>query len=370
MQASPPSRFQILRDLSGTRARRIHLAHDAWIDERCVLKQVLDSGAEGHALMALVHPHVVGLRDVVRHDNALFLVLEYVAGEDFLTWASQQPPQAIVRASAGLWRALTHLHARGWVHRDIAPNNVRVSSGEIHGLPAVGLLDFDLACIEAPPEAAGTAGFMAPEVLAGEPASVASDLYAFGALLFAALTGRAPSLRVEDTHEALDESAAEPTFCEIIGDLLQRDPKARPGHSSLAESFTCLIDDLALTLDVREPATTRLALLLGETLEPAVDRVLEGGTELASMPLSGARSQPQHAWRCSLGKHSNQPLTGCSKGAQSWRACLCRGPAKSCDNSSRCEASKWSCSRIGAGSSSTHGGPPSRARQSNVPRAG
>ena len=93
-----------------------------------------------------------------------------------------------IRLIAQLLRALSYIHQRGVIHRDIKPSNVLVVNGELK------LLDFGISVDKfEKAEFAGTAEYMAPELLRGGQPSVSSDLYAVGLLLHHMLTGNLPS---------------------------------------------------------------------------------------------------------------------------------------------------------------------------------
>lgn len=105
-----------------------------------------------------------------------------------------------------LLRALGHLHELRRVHRDVKPENVLID-----GAGHVTLIDFDLALSldapEAGPLAAGTVAYLSPEQARGESATPASDLYAAGIMLYAALIGEVPfhgnaAQRLADRHAA------------------------------------------------------------------------------------------------------------------------------------------------------------------------
>jgi DNA-binding helix-hairpin-helix protein with protein kinase domain len=94
-------------------------------------------------------------------------------------------------AFAQLLAGLAYLHDLGVVHRDVKPENVLVDRAG-----RVTLIDFDLAVRiddrATVPRAAGTLAYLSPEQARGEPATPASDLYAAGVMLYAALTGEVP----------------------------------------------------------------------------------------------------------------------------------------------------------------------------------
>ena len=99
-----------------------------------------------------------------------------------------QSDEGRIRLIAQLLRALSYIHQRGVIHRDIKPSNVLVVGGELK------LLDFGISVDKfEKAEFAGTAEYMAPELLRGGQPSISSDLYAVGLLLHHMLTGSLPS---------------------------------------------------------------------------------------------------------------------------------------------------------------------------------
>jgi YVTN family beta-propeller protein len=118
----------------------------------------------------------------------LFLVMRYVPGTDLGALVAQEGPLepsravAIARAVAS---TLDVAHRRGIVHGDIHPGHVLVPDDP---RAAACLIDFGLT-----PVGAGAPGYVAPEQLAGEPATARSDVHALGGVLLHALTGAAPS---------------------------------------------------------------------------------------------------------------------------------------------------------------------------------
>ncbi len=160
------------------------------------------------------HPNVAAARDFGHlPDGACYLVLEFVRGLTLRQLINQGPlsvPRAI-RIARQLAAALAAVHARGIVHRDIAPRNVMVVPGSED---QVKLIDFGFAKVPVekftamsiqggtpiiPSEITptgiifGTIGYLAPEGVFGmDSVTAKSDLYALGAILYELLAGVAP----------------------------------------------------------------------------------------------------------------------------------------------------------------------------------
>jgi tetratricopeptide (TPR) repeat protein len=153
---------------------------------------------EAHALAALRHPHIVAVHSLEKSGSNACLAMDFLEGGDLkskLAEARLLPPReaaVLVRKLAG---ALAHAHANGILHRDIKPSNILLDA---QGDPR--LADFELASplersgdVTQPGRVAGTASYLAPELLKGpDRASAASDIYGLGAVLYECLTGRAP----------------------------------------------------------------------------------------------------------------------------------------------------------------------------------
>jgi serine/threonine-protein kinase len=149
---------------------------------------------ECDALAALAHPGVVPVRDAGEHDGQGFLVMRLARGGS-LAGALREGPLAPPAALALLARvagALDAAHAAGLVHRDVTAGNILLDPDG----PWLG--DFGLArridatALTGEGVLIGTAGYLAPEVIAGGPAGPASDRYALAVVAFEALTGRRP----------------------------------------------------------------------------------------------------------------------------------------------------------------------------------
>lgn len=157
--------------------------------------------AECRMLAGLRHPGIVGLLDAgSTPDGHPYLVTDYIDGVTLDVWLARARPGLAARLQvfAQVAQAVAHAHERLVVHRDIKPANLLVdAAGQAH------LLDFGIAGVLADEaattqatELAMTPEFAPPELVADNHASVRSDVYALGALLYFLLCERPPlSLR-------------------------------------------------------------------------------------------------------------------------------------------------------------------------------
>ncbi len=152
--------------------------------------------AAAQAAQRLSHPHIVKVFEAGIEGDVAWLSMEAAPGGDLVRYTRRPrllPPIVVLRIGERIALALDHAHQRGVVHRDVKPANVIVDwAGD-----TLKLVDFGLARTGGGSHTGtgvvpGTPVYMAPEVLAGVPASAASDLYALGAMLFELLSGAPP----------------------------------------------------------------------------------------------------------------------------------------------------------------------------------
>ncbi len=156
-------------------------------DERAQL--LLALAREFETLSSLHHPNVIQVLDY-GFDSELgaYFTMELLATPRVLTdEARGKSLTEKVGLVAQLLRALSYMHRRGIIHRDLKPSNVLCVQD------TVKVMDFGLATkAKNPTEVAGTLEYLAPELWYGAGASVASDLYSVGVILFELLTGKRP----------------------------------------------------------------------------------------------------------------------------------------------------------------------------------
>jgi len=187
----------------------------------------------------VTHPNVCRVYDIIEWEDVAFVAMEYVEGEDLsrlIRRVGRFSHDKAVDIARGTAAGLLAAHAKGVLHRDLKPANVMIDS-----LGGARIMDFGLALSAGEQEGrlAGTPAYIAPEQLEGVAASVQSDLYALGLVMYEVVTG----CRVHDAGSFTDrvkEQAREipkpstvvrdidPAFEAIILRCLSRDPAARP----------------------------------------------------------------------------------------------------------------------------------------------
>jgi serine/threonine protein kinase len=201
---------------------------------------------EARAAAMLSHPNVVAVYDAGEDGDTAFIVMELVTGETLADRIARGPlDEAAVRRTGGeVLDALAAAHARGVLHRDIKPANVLLTDDGI-----AKVADFGIAKALHPtpgghePTAMslvlGTPSYLAPERAQGHPATVRSDLWSVGVLLYESLTGQKPFegetpiavafAALEGRYEPLLECRpdVDPALATLVDCALQVDPAMR-----------------------------------------------------------------------------------------------------------------------------------------------
>ena len=213
---------------------------------------------EVQLLASLNAPGLVTLFDAVAeggvgdHGRA-FLVLEFVDGIDLRSKLLDGPPEPafIARIGSDVAGALSYIHRRGVVHRDVKPSNILLPHDHsTPGAPLAKLADFGIARLlddarmTATGTVIGTATYLSPEQAQGATVGTASDVYSLGLVLLESLTGlRAfPGTAIE---AVLARLARDPEIPLTIGDpwrtlltaMTAREPQDRPDAASVAATL-------------------------------------------------------------------------------------------------------------------------------------
>jgi serine/threonine-protein kinase len=248
------------------------------------------------------HPNVCRLYDVVESEGGHFVAMEYVDGEDLaalLRRIGHLPLDKALELARDIGAGLAAAHDRGVVHRDLKPANVMVDG---HGRARI--TDFGLAVLmEHGDDAvlAGTPAYMAPEQLAGGPATARSDLYALGLVFYEMFTGkrRFEATSVPDLIAQHRESrplglsssvrGLPPAVERVIARCLEEDPASRPPSAHAVIATLPVGDALQAAIDAGETPSPAMVAAAGKVgdLRPAIAWSLLAAT-LVGMALLAA----------------------------------------------------------------------------------
>jgi serine/threonine protein kinase/tetratricopeptide (TPR) repeat protein len=257
--------YRIVGPLGAGGMGEVYLAHDQRLGRDVAVKVLPESLAgdperlarlerEARTVAGLNHPNIVVLHSVEDADGVRFLTMELVEGQSLTgeIVAGGLPVARVLELAIPIADALVAAHQRGVVHCDLKPANVMVTPEG-----RVKVLDFGLATTtaaasatapaldvtrpryEPSSEGMGTAPYMAPEQIRGEPTDARTDLFAFGVLLFELLTGRRPfqgatsadvtSAILRDTPPSVGalRAGVPADLGRLVGRCLEKDPDRR-----------------------------------------------------------------------------------------------------------------------------------------------
>jgi serine/threonine protein kinase len=254
-------RYRLSERVGAGGMSEVWAAHDLELDRSVALKllaSVADRARferEAQAVARLSHPHICRLYDYGEASGRPYMVLELLLGgslDDRMREGRPLPDLETARIATELASALGYAHTEGILHRDVKPTNVLFDSEG-----SVKIADFGIArVIDAPTltEAGtllGTAAYISPEQSRAEPVTPATDVYAFGAVLYQMLTGRPPfegndALEVAAMHATRDPlpiSSLRPDVPRDLADVatlaLAKRPEERPANgNALVELLT------------------------------------------------------------------------------------------------------------------------------------
>ncbi|WP_157756967.1 protein kinase [Plantactinospora sp. KBS50] len=207
-------------------------------------------GREARTVARLTHPNIVAVYDVGTGDETPYLVMELVEGRSLASIVARGPLPigTAVSIATQVCDGLAAAHAAGVVHRDIKPANLIVTPTGL-----VKICDFGLARLEqadgeadltGSAVALGSAKYMAPEQVTGDPVDGRTDLYGLGCTLYAMLAGTPPfqgENAIGIVHRQLTERPAPvrsrrpdvpAELDRLVADLLAKSPAERPADAA------------------------------------------------------------------------------------------------------------------------------------------
>jgi serine/threonine protein kinase len=262
--------------------------------------------SEARSAARLTHPNAVTLYDVIPAspaDDAVYLIMEYVAGASLAQLVAEQGPLSeprVAEIALQLLSVLDAAHALGIVHRDIKPANIMITpAGQVK------LTDFGIAHMVGGTRLTGsgvlgTPAYMAPEQLQGFDLTPAVDCWALGVTLYDAVTGRNPFDRnttVATFHAILmadlPPAPGGPPLADVISGLLVRDPiqrmtteRARASLAGAAPPLQPAHPGVPIPAPISSPVPPPGPTVPGDAWSPG-----PGGTAVATSP-AGFPRQP------------------------------------------------------------------------------
>jgi serine/threonine protein kinase len=190
------------------------------------LKAVERFRREARAAASLVHSNAVTIFDFFEETGQYYLVMEYIHGPTLKQLIGQRRhlhPHETLEIASQVCSVLQIAHNRGFIHRDIKPQNIMLASSGASINNSVGagnllvkLTDFGI--VRVAEEAGltnsgivlGTADYLSPEQARGEKLLASSDLYSLGVVMFEMLTGRAPFVGPTAVSIAMQHASTNP----------------------------------------------------------------------------------------------------------------------------------------------------------------
>jgi hypothetical protein len=244
---------------------------------------------EAQSISSLQHAHICVLYDVGKHEDADFLVLEYLEGETLREQLRRgaMPVRKALDWAQQIVQGLAAAHEKGIIHRDLKPENIFITREG-----CVKILDFGVAKLTRRDSTdssetqeltsqtdsgtvLGTVGYMSPEQVKGLAADYRSDLFSFGAMFFEMLSGKRP----------FQKATAAETMTAILHEdppvLTEANPSVPPALQQVAARC------LEKNPEQRFQSASDLAFALA---------VLAGSSSQATLPADGSKRRSWKWW--------------------------------------------------------------------------
>lgn len=240
--------------------RATHIVSDKAVALKWMLSPATDQRAlqrftrEARAAGRIDHPNVVDVYDIGHEGDAGYLVMELLRGESFRSRLARGvlDPGEVIDLLLPAMQGVAAAHREGVIHRDLKPDNIFLCQGRDGEPRPAKVLDFGISTITSPDQLVqtalttdgvllGTPSYIAPEQIeAAATADVRTDVYAFGVILYEALTGRVPFAADNYLRLALAITKGEapsprtlrpeisPELEQVVLQSMHKDPAKRP----------------------------------------------------------------------------------------------------------------------------------------------
>lgn len=330
-------RYKIVALIGGGGMSNVYLARDAILDRDVAIKILRYNFAdedelhrrfqrEASSSTSLTHPNIVSIYDVGEENDMYYLVMEYVKGQTLKQYIQQYAPvspQRAVKIMLQLTSAIANAHQNQIIHRDIKPQNILMDEAG-----NVKITDFGIAMALSATSftktnsVLGTVHYLSPEQARGGIATVKSDMYALGIVLYELLTGQLPFSGESAVSIALKHLQAEtPSVRNIVPSIPQslenvvlkataKDPKYR------YDSVNAMREDLETVLDenrAKEPkfvvpediektkAIPVIRDFVPEVVDDEATRVMTTEKKPEPKPVEPPKKKKRNKWLIALG---------------------------------------------------------------------
>lgn len=248
------NRYEIVEKLGGGGMALVYKARDQLLSRMVTIKVLREQLAgdadfikrfrrEAQAVARLSHPNIVSIYDVGEDKEIHYLVMEYIDGKNLKQLIQERgklSPLEAVDFALQICEALEHAHENSIIHRDIKPHNILITKNG-----KVKVTDFGIAqaatgvTMTYSGHIIGSVQYISPEQARGEVASIHTDLYSAGIVLYEMVTGRLPfdgdtaigiaMKHIQEEFSLPDELAAElpPELEAVISKALAKKPEDR-----------------------------------------------------------------------------------------------------------------------------------------------
>jgi len=242
---------------------------------------------EGKIIAQLSHPHIISIIDIGHHKETYYMSMEYIEGGDLKKQIRKGiDEERSIHIVLQIARALGYAHDRGFVHRDVKPQNILFRDNDTTILTDFGIAksisDNDAGDLTRVGQAFGSPRYMSPEQVRGKDLNFRSDLYSLGILMYEMLTG-SPPYSTNDAAATARMHLIKPVpklpsevskYQKVINNLLAKSPDERYANAweliaELQEVFNDASEvsyDDTVEMEFNDKATEIMA---NHTIDPA-----------------------------------------------------------------------------------------------------